>query len=143
MTLQAAWNDSWQMRENVTVLPIMLRKPALAVRLWEERSALNRRNLPAGRRTQNGCCMYQSHFELHRPLFQGGDRSRHFFRSQSIREIQPRLVRTLRGSLGPSLLTARQGAGRTALLRQIRSELEHDGRAIVVSGAALDSAASF
>ena len=86
--------------------------------------------------------MYQSHFELHRPLFQGGDRSRHFFRSQSIREIQPRLVRTLRGSLGPSLLTARQGAGRTALLRQLRSELEHDGRAIVVSGAALDSAPS-
>jgi len=86
--------------------------------------------------------MYHSHFELHRPLFQGGDRSRHFFRSQSIREIQPRLVRILRGSLGPGLLTARQGAGRTALLRQLRSTLEHDGRTVLVSGAALDSAAS-
>jgi general secretion pathway protein A len=83
--------------------------------------------------------MYQSHFELHRTLFHGGDRSRHFFQSQSIREVQPRLLRTLRGSLGPCLLTARQGAGRTALLRQLRSELEHDGRTVVVSGAALSS----
>ncbi len=86
--------------------------------------------------------MYHSHFELHRLLFQGGDRVRHFFRSQSICEIQPRLLRMLRGSLGPGLLTARQGAGRTALLRQLRSELEHDGRAVVVSGAALDSTAA-
>jgi type II secretory pathway predicted ATPase ExeA len=86
--------------------------------------------------------MYHSHFELHRLLFQGGDRVRHFFRSQSICEIQPRLLRMLRGSLGPGLLTARQGAGRTALLRQLRAELEHDGRAVVVSGAALDSTAA-
>ncbi|MFM7055358.1 MAG: AAA family ATPase [Planctomycetota bacterium] len=86
--------------------------------------------------------MYQSHFELHRLLFQGGDRTRQFFRSQSVCEIQPRLLRMLRGSLGPGLLTARQGAGRTALLRQLRTELEHDGRAVVVSGAALRSTAS-
>lgn len=86
--------------------------------------------------------MYQSHFELHRTLFHGGDRSRHFFLSQSVREIQPRLLRMLRGSLGPSLVTARQGSGRTALLRRLQAELEHDGRTIVVSGATLNSTAS-
>jgi type II secretory pathway predicted ATPase ExeA len=86
--------------------------------------------------------MYQSHFQLHRTLFHGGDRSRHFFLSQSIREIQPRLLRMLRGSLGPCLLTARQGAGRTALLRRLRAELENEGRTIVVSGAALNSTTS-
>lgn len=94
------------------------------------------------RSNQNGCCMYQSHFELHRLLFQGGDRSRQFYRSQSIREVSPRLMRGLRNSLGPCLVTARQGAGRTALLRQIQRELEHDGRALVISAAAVDSPAS-
>ncbi|MEY3173314.1 MAG: hypothetical protein RLZZ436_1228 [Planctomycetota bacterium] len=83
--------------------------------------------------------MYQSHFELHRPLFQGSDRTRLFFRSESIRAVQPHLLRVLRGSLGPCLLTARQGSGRTTLLRQLQKDLEHDGRTVVVSGAALDS----
>lgn len=75
-------------------------------------------------------------------LFQGGDRSRQFYRSQSIREVLPRLLRGLRNSLGPCLLTARHGTGRTALLRQIQQELERDGRAVVVSAAALDSPAA-
>lgn len=94
------------------------------------------------RMTKNGCCMYQTHFQLHRMLFQGGDRSRQFYRTQSIREVSPRLLRGLRNSLGPCLLTARQGAGRTALLRQIQRELEHDGRAVLVSAATVDSPAS-
>jgi len=86
--------------------------------------------------------MYESHFGFHRTPFQSFDPARLFIRSESIGGILPRLLRSVRSSLGLGLVTAVHGTGRTALLKYLQHELQNEGRTVLVSGAALDSSAT-
>lgn len=84
--------------------------------------------------------MYETHFGFHRQPFQSVDLAKLFYRSESIRGLLPRLTRCLRSSLGIGMVTALHGAGRSGLLRYLKTSLEHEGRTVFVSGSGLGSA---
>ncbi len=83
--------------------------------------------------------MYEKHFGFHRQPFQAAAPAEAFVVSECIAAIQPRLLRCLRSGLGLALVTGLSGCGKTALLRSLQRTLQNDGRAILVSGASLDS----
>ena len=76
--------------------------------------------------------MYETHFGFHRQPFQSVDPAKLFFRSESIRGLLPRLTRCLRSSLGIGIVTALHGAGRSTLLRYLKTSMEHEGRTVFV-----------
>ena len=84
--------------------------------------------------------MYETHFGFHRQPFQSVDLAKLFYRSESIRGLLPRLTRCLRSSLGIGMVTALHGAGRSGLLRYLKTSMEHEGRTVFVSGSGLGSA---
>jgi type II secretory pathway predicted ATPase ExeA len=84
--------------------------------------------------------MYETHFGFHRQPFQSVDLAKLFYRSESIRGLLPRLTRCLRSSLGIGMVTALHGAGRSGLLRYLKTTMEHEGRTVFVSGSGLGSA---
>ena len=86
--------------------------------------------------------MYETHFGFHRQPFQSVDPAKLFFRSESIRGLLPRLTRCLRSSLGIGIVTALHGAGRSTLLRYLKTSMEHEGRTVFVSGSSLVSTSS-
>ena len=86
--------------------------------------------------------MYETHFGFHRQPFQTVDPAKLFFRSESVRGLLPRLTRCLRSSLGIGIVTALHGAGRSTLLRYLKTSMEHEGRTVFVSGSSLVSTTS-
>lgn len=83
--------------------------------------------------------MYESHFGFHRQPFQCAELTRAFFVSQSIQTIIPQLLHALRSDLGVAVLTGPAGVGKTSLLKHLQTMLATEGRAIVCSGASLES----
>lgn len=83
--------------------------------------------------------MYEKHFGFHRQPFQAAAPAEAYVVSECLAAIQPRLLRCLRSGLGLALVTGLSGCGKTSLLRYLQRTLENDGRAILVSGATLDS----
>lgn len=83
--------------------------------------------------------MYESHFGFHRQPFQCAELTRAFFVSQSIQTILPQLLHALRSDLGIAVLTGPAGVGKTSLLKHLQLLLAKEGRAIVCSGASLET----
>ena len=85
--------------------------------------------------------MYEQHFGFHRQPFQCAELSRAFFVSEAIRSILPQLLHAMRSDLGIAVLTGPPGVGKTSLLRHLQSVLSQEGRAVVCSGASLETPA--
>ncbi len=83
--------------------------------------------------------MYESHFGFHRQPFQCAELTRAFFVSQSIQTILPQLLHALRSDLGIAVLTGPAGVGKTSFLKHLQTMLATEGRAIVCSGASLET----
>jgi type II secretory pathway predicted ATPase ExeA len=83
--------------------------------------------------------MYESNFGLHRQPFQCAEFGRAFFPSESIRSILPQLLHAMRSDLGVAVLTGPAGVGKTSLLKHLQLQLKHEGRAIMCSGASLET----
>ncbi|MFO0998896.1 MAG: AAA family ATPase [Planctomycetaceae bacterium] len=83
--------------------------------------------------------MYETNFGFHRQPFQCADLTRAFFISESIRTILPQLLHALRSDLGIAVLTGPAGVGKTSLLKHLQIQLAHEGRAILCSGAGLET----
>lgn len=81
--------------------------------------------------------MYETNFGFHRQPFQCADLTRAFYISESIRSILPQLLHALRSELGIAVLTGPAGVGKTSLLKHLQTQLAHEGRAILCSGAGL------
>jgi type II secretory pathway predicted ATPase ExeA len=64
-----------------------------------------------------------------------------FFISESIRSILPQLLHALRSDLGIAVLTGPAGVGKTSLLKHLQTQLAHEGRAVLCSGAGLETPA--
>jgi type II secretory pathway predicted ATPase ExeA len=85
--------------------------------------------------------MYETNFGFHRQPFQCADLTRAFFISESIRSILPQLLHALRSDLGIAVLTGPAGVGKTSLLKHLQMQLAHEGRAVLCSGAGLETPA--
>ena len=83
--------------------------------------------------------MYETNFGFHRQPFQCADLTRAFFISESIRSILPQLLHALRSDLGIAVLTGPAGVGKTSLLKHLQMQLAHEGRAVLCSGAGLET----
>lgn len=83
--------------------------------------------------------MYETNFGFHRQPFQCADLTRAFFISESIRSILPQLLHALRSDLGIAVLTGPAGVGKTSLLKHLQTQLAHEGRAVLCSGAGLET----
>ncbi len=83
--------------------------------------------------------MYETNFGFHRQPFQCADQARAFFISESIRSILPQLLHALRSDLGIAVLTGPAGVGKTSLLKHLQMQLAHEGRAVLCSGAGLET----
>ena len=83
--------------------------------------------------------MYETNFGFHRQPFQCADLTRAFFISESIRSILPQLLHALRSDLGIAVLTGPAGVGKTSLLKHLQTHLAHEGRAVLCSGAGLET----
>ena len=83
--------------------------------------------------------MYETNFGFHRQPFQCADLTRAFYISESIRSILPQLLHALRSDLGIAVLTGPAGVGKTSLLKHLQIQLAHEGRAVLCSGAGLES----
>ncbi len=87
--------------------------------------------------------MYETNFGFHRQPFQCADHARAFYTSESIRAILPQLLHALRSDLGIAVLTGPAGVGKTSLVKHLQSVLSNEGRAVVCSGAGLESPSEF
>ena len=83
--------------------------------------------------------MYETNFGFHRQPFQCADLTRAFYISESIRSILPQLLHALRSDLGIAVLTGPAGVGKTSLLKHLQMQLAHEGRAVLCSGAGLET----
>jgi type II secretory pathway predicted ATPase ExeA len=83
--------------------------------------------------------MYETNFGFHRQPFQCADLTRAFYISESIRSILPQLLHALRSDLGIAVLTGPAGVGKTSLLKHLQTQLAHEGRAVLCSGAGLET----
>lgn len=83
--------------------------------------------------------MYETNFGFHRQPFQCADLTRAFFISESIRTVLPQLLHALRSDLGIAVLTGPAGVGKTSLLKHLQVQLAHEGRAVLCSGAGLET----
>jgi type II secretory pathway predicted ATPase ExeA len=99
----------------------------------------DRQLLPINVSATDGVVMYETNFGFHRQPFQCADLTRAFFISESIRSILPQLLHALRSDLGVAVLTGPAGVGKTSLLKHLQMQLAHEGRAILCSGAGLET----
>ena len=99
----------------------------------------DRQLLPNVESATDGVVMYETNFGLHRQPFQCADLSRAFFISESIRSILPQLLHAMRSDLGIAVMTGPAGVGKTSLLKHLQLQLKHEGRAIMCSGASLET----
>jgi|GEM_PF-1266146 len=99
----------------------------------------DRQLLPINVSATDGVVMYETNFGFHRQPFQCADLTRAFFISESIRSILPQLLHALRSDLGIAVLTGPAGVGKTSLLKHLQMQLAHEGRAILCSGAGLET----
>ena len=101
----------------------------------------DRRIPPVSTPAMDGVVMYELHFGFHRQPFQCAELPRAFVVSEAIRGILPQLLHALRSDLGIAVLTGPPGVGKTSLLRHLQSLLSHEGRAVLCSGASLETPA--
>ncbi len=99
----------------------------------------DRQLLPNVESATDGVVMYESNFGLHRQPFQCAELGRAFFVSESIRSILPQLLHAMRSDLGTAVMTGPAGVGKTSLLKHLQAQLKHEGRAIMCSGASLET----
>jgi len=99
----------------------------------------DRQILPNDASATDGVVMYETNFGFHRQPFQCADLARAFFVSESIRSILPQLLHAMRSDLGIAVLTGPPGVGKTSFLKHLQFQLKHEGRAIMCSGASLET----
>ena len=99
----------------------------------------DRQLLPNVESATDGVVMYESNFGLHRQPFQCAELGRAFFVSESIHSILPQLLHAMRSDLGTAVMTGPAGVGKTSLLKHLQAQLKHEGRAIMCSGASLET----
>jgi len=99
----------------------------------------DRQLLPNDESATDGVVMYETNFGFHRQPFQCADLARAFFVSESIRNVLPQLLHAMRSDLGIAVLTGPPGVGKTTFLKHLQFQLKHEGRAIMCSGASLET----